>query len=418
MPTRILIALAVVVAAMVTTTGPASAQTPGGLQLTGQVQLDARLSELTFTTPALADPVKVRVLVPSDAAAHPDWRFPALYLLHGSDADQTAWTDQMYAEDLTEGLGVVVVMPDGGADGWYTNWPGGRQPRWEDFHINQLIPWIDAHEPVIAARGKRAIAGVSMGGFGAMSYAARHPDLFVAAASFSGAVDLGTPAGIAPSITDAMPWGPWSASGLGWRGHNPADLAANLRGINLSIYTGNGQPGGALDGGGGDGQIEPVVEAESASLANRLAALGIPRLFDDYGPGDHSAAYWRRDLTETLPGLMDVFAHPPDLPSPFSFTATEQSFTIRGYTVRAARDALAFRTLANVRLAGFAYTGDGPATVTTARRYAHRARYRVRIRTDGRPVSSKVQRSTAGGRLTITVPAGGSVGITRATAAS
>ena len=60
-------------------------------------------------------------------------------------------------------------------------------PRWETFHIDQLIPWIDHNLRTVADRRGRAIAGLSQGGFCSMSYAARHPDLFGVALSFSGA---------------------------------------------------------------------------------------------------------------------------------------------------------------------------------------------------------------------------------------
>jgi S-formylglutathione hydrolase FrmB len=396
--------------------GASAAPDPAaGLVLTGQRRLDDRLSELTFRTPALADPVHVRVLVPREAAAHPERRYPALYLLHGRGGDASGWT-RLEAERVTARLPLVVVMPDGGASGWYTNWFGGGQPQWERFHVQQLIPWIDAHEPVIAARGKRAIAGLSMGGFGAMSYAARHPDLFVAAASYSGAVDLGAPSDRTRRLVRVTPWGPWSGPDIRWRGHNPVDLAGNLRGTDLAISSGDGRAGGPL--GGGEDPTEKLVHHQSAVLAARLARLGIARTYDDYGAGAHAGPYWTRDLAQTLPRLMEVFAHPPDPVSPFSFTATEATFSVRGYTVRCTRDALAFRTLSDVRAAGFTLRADAPATVTTARRYVRNARYRVRIRrAGGRPVS-RVVRAAPDGRLSLLVPARASVGISPLRAAS
>jgi S-formylglutathione hydrolase FrmB len=405
-------ALVTVSVALAPITAPGDADAAArasGLQLTGSVALDARLTELTFRTPALAGPVRVRVLVPRDAAAHPDARYPTLYLLHGSGGNEQAWT-QLDAERLTEGLGVVVVIPDGGTDGWYTDWPAGAQPQWERFHVDQLIPWIDAHEPTIAARGKRAVAGFSMGGFGAMSYAARHPDLFVAAASFSGALDLGTPGGGAPSFLGVQPWGPWDGPEVRWRGHNPVDLAGNLRGMGLQVYTGEGD--------GGD-DIEPVIHAQSAAFAARTAALGIARTYVDYGRGGHDGELFKRDLQQALPGLMSVLDHPPDPPTPFSFTATEQSFAVRGYTVRAGRDALAFRTLSRVRTSGFLMSTDSPTVVLTAARYARRARYRVAMRpARGGTTVRSVVRADGRGRLTIRVPRSAFVGITRAAAAS
>jgi S-formylglutathione hydrolase FrmB len=427
MPARLLLAL-LTVAAVVALAAPAallappaSAASAADLQLVGQVQLDDRLSELTFTTPALADPVKVRVLLPRGAGDHPDARYSVLYLLHGSPGDSAYWT-LLDAEGIIEGLPVIVVMPDAG-EGWYSNPNNGAQPRWEDFHIGELLPWIDAHEPTIPDRAHRAIGGLSMGGFGAMSYAARHPDLFAGAASFSGAVDLNLPACCPGGLVgDDGPWGPFTAPAINWEGHNPVNLAANLRGLALWIYTGNGQPGGAFGGGGAYDQTEPMIEQESASFAARLASLGIPRTFDDYGSGAHEPLYWEDDLRRTLPGLMDVFAHPQPAPVPFSFTATESTFAIRGYSVRSHHSGLAFRTLKNVRAAGFALsTPDGPATVTTAPRYRGGARYRLRVRVGapGRVVRTVTHtvRASGAGRLTVVLPGTASVGITRLTAA-
>jgi hypothetical protein len=249
-----------------------------------------------------------------------------------------------------------------------------------------------------------------MGGFGAMSYAARHPDLFAAAASFSGAVDIATPRGSQPSVVGVEPWGPWNGPEIAWRGHNPYDLAENLRGVGLQIYTGEGD--------GSPNDIEPTIHAQSASLAGRLAALGIPHTYDDYGKGGHSPDLWTRDLQQTLPWLASTFAHPADLPARWSFKATEQQWSVRGYTLRAARDRLAWRTLGGVQAGGFAVSTDGPTTVTTARRYVRKARYRVVVRPASGSVRTTTARSSADGRLTIAVPGSAFVGITRVTASS
>src|ERR1700755_918235 len=91
---------------------PASARAAdGGLTLVSSNALDARLTELTFTSPSVAGPVHVRVLVPREAAANPGARYPTLYLLHGSPGSAAASTE-LDIEALTEGMGLVVVMPD------------------------------------------------------------------------------------------------------------------------------------------------------------------------------------------------------------------------------------------------------------------------------------------------------------------
>jgi S-formylglutathione hydrolase FrmB len=229
-----------------------------------------------------------------------------LYLLHGADSDYRSWTRYGDAQAITARAPLIVVMPDGGANGWYTDWYQGArpvQPRWETYHVGELVPWIDATYRTIAARRGRAIAGLSMGGYGALSYAARHPGTFAAAASFSGALEVGS--------SDA--WGERSANEARWRAHLPISIAARLRSLSLvELRTGDGRPGpldrrGTKPGCGACG-LERFLRAGNVRLHARLRALGIRHLWDDYGPGTHDWPYWRRDLRETLPDLLRALA--------------------------------------------------------------------------------------------------------------
>ena len=85
-------------------------------------QLDPRLQELTFKTPALSSETHVRVLLPDGYDASGRTRYPVLYLLHGAIDDYKSWTDKGNAEAITKGLPLIVVMPDAGQYGNYTNW--------------------------------------------------------------------------------------------------------------------------------------------------------------------------------------------------------------------------------------------------------------------------------------------------------
>jgi S-formylglutathione hydrolase FrmB len=337
-----------------------------GLRLVGTTRLDSRLEQLAFDTPAVRGTTHVRVLLPAGYAAHPRRRYPVLYLLHGALDNYTSWTVKGDAEQLTAHYPVIVVMPDTGPNGDYTNWyngGAGGPPEWETYHIDQLLPWIDAHLRTRPARAERAIAGLSMGGFGAMSYAARHPDLFAAAASFSGAVNTNNPLDIA--VTPAAIFGPRATQEIRPRAHNPWDLAGNLRGLSLTIRTGNGMPGGPYGPATGTDIVEYAVHQMSLSFHDRLRALGIPSIWDDYGPGGHGWRYWQRDLRQTLPTLSSVFAHPRPLPSSFSFTAAEPHYGVYGWSVRVHRRALEFSTLRVDGRRGFSLTGSGRAVVTT-----------------------------------------------------
>jgi S-formylglutathione hydrolase FrmB len=309
--------LAALLLAVFATTAHAAAKPP---TLVKTEQLDPRLQELTFTTPALKDETHVRVLLPDGYDASGATRYPVLYLLHGSVDDYKSWTDKGDAEAITKGAPLIVVMPDAGQFGNYTNWYNDGAfgpPRWETYHIGQLLPWIDAHYPTVARRRGRAIAGLSMGGGGAMSYAARHPGKFVSASAFSGAVDTNSP-GVQPltqasglsdgSQTPGAIFGLRSTNEVRWRAHNPWDLAPLLLGVHLLIFTGNGQLGGTY--GGGPDPFEGGIEQMNLNLDSRLNELGIPHLFVDR-PGTHAAVYAKRDLAETLPYLMRTLPHPP-----------------------------------------------------------------------------------------------------------
>ena len=294
---------------------PAHAADTGIQQISSQ-QIDSRLTDLTLSTPALKQPTHVRVLLPAGYDQSQTTRYPVLYLLHGALADYRSWTDAGDAEAITAGAPLIVVMPDGGQGGWYTNWVNrgrGGPPEWEHFHVDQLIPWVDEHYRTIAARDGRAIAGLSMGGFGAISYAGRHPDLFDWAGSFSGAVDVIH----FPSVVGVIDLEAFADGGLpddqfgdrilnaaNWRAHDPWDLAANLRGMTLEIDTGNGRPGPYDSSRPYFDPVEEQVHEMSVSLHNRLLALGIPHIWDDYGPGTHTWPYWQRDLRQALPSIL------------------------------------------------------------------------------------------------------------------
>src|SRR4051812_9458635 len=191
----VLTVVTVVGSAVLVAPAPAPAA-PAQLTLQSVAPPAPRLDQLTFSSPALERTTKVRVLHPAGFDPATD-RLPVLWLLHGGFGGFKDWTTTGDAEALTAGLDLLVVMPDTGPGGWYSDWkdPATSQGpmRWETFHIRELYPWIHAHYGGRADRSGNAIAGLSMGGFGAMHDASRHPDLFSFAASFSGAVDLLNP---------------------------------------------------------------------------------------------------------------------------------------------------------------------------------------------------------------------------------
>ncbi len=373
------------------------------LKLLDSSRIDARLVALTLQTPALSEPTRVQILLPERYDSTPATRYPVVYLLQGAVDDYTAWIREGNAEALTAGYPMIIVMPDAGKDGFYSDWYNGGAfgpPEWETYHIHLLIPWIDAHYRTIAARRGRAVGGVSMGGFGALSYAARHPDLFAAVLSFSGLVNSNSLAG--QSIIPDQVFGPRATQEVRWRGHNPWDLAGNLRGMDVSLYTRDGLPGKDWVG------IDPteiIVHRQSVELHEQLLAENVPHHWEYQGAGAHKWPTWQDDLSRALLSLATVFSDPPAEPSPVSFKTIETDYRIYGWHVVLERPALEFSELTNADAHGFSLSGSGIGVVTTPPIYTPHAKFVLTLNAGDGPRASTLH-STANGRLNIRVPLG------------
>lgn len=349
--------------------------------ITAEKSLGPRVVELTISTPAFTGPTHVDVDLPNGYETEPQRRWPVAYFLAGTMNTYATFNGFVDGVGLTEHFPAIVVSPNGDS-GYWSNWYNGGAlgpPEYETYVVDQLIPLIDEHFRTLGDRAHRAIAGVSMGGYGAMMIAARHPDLFADAASISGADDsnvpeLGAALSLSPTFqggsVDAI-YGPRATQEVRWRGHNPTDLAANLRGLDLQVRTANGIP----DPGIGEELlsadtvsclVEAAVNQGSASLSAKLDALGIPHLWKDYGPGCHTKENFEREITDTLTTFTEEFADPPAAPSPFSYESIEPEFTVWGWHVAAdpAR-ALEFMHLERVSDQAMTIVGSGTTTVTS-----------------------------------------------------
>jgi len=396
-----------------------------GLQVVSQRSLDSRLIALTVKTSALPGPANIRILLPTGYAQHPHKRYPVFYLLHGTSGGASDWTTMGGAEQTTAGLPLIVVMPDialgddGG--GWCTNWPDGKY-HWLTFHIDQLVPWVQANLRTLNSRGERAIAGLSQGGFCSMSYASQFPDLFGVALAYSGAPDIAwdpvAHAGAQGIINatevglDGVPpnsmFGSPQTDFINWADHDPATLAPNLRWTKLYMYFGNGLPGpyDTNPVNPGAEAIESLVNTDNIYFEGRLKSLGIkPVVYDPYGPGTHSWPYWARDLRWSIGDIMGDFAHPAPNPASFSYESGMTSYTIYGWQVTMHRKVVEFSTISQTGTTAFSLAGSGSGTVTTPAVYKRHVRYRVTIRSKTGTVTRTLE-TGAGRTLTITVPLG------------
>ena len=292
--------------------------------------LTSRTLVVGISTPAVGErgvngQHEVRITFPVGYFNDPRLRYPVLYLLHGgAGGSSRQWTSEGgAAEFITQNYPIITVMPDGGKVGWYTNWvnQSGTAQNWMQFHIYQLIPWVDANFRTIAEKSGRAIAGLSMGGFGAISYAQERPDLFAYAGSFSGALDL-EDQGIRAVIVEQCIQNGFSPSGpfglviwpfdTVWKQKNPLRRAGNLRTVFVALYWGDGINDFDV--------LERTVGWSSYQMSLALDRAGIPHFAMDIGrpgpgapfgaDGGHNFSSWNFDLWHAMPMMMNILEKP------------------------------------------------------------------------------------------------------------
>lgn len=362
--------------------GPVGAAQAGNdVRITAENQVAPRVVELTIATPAFTAPTKVDVDLPVGYDTDPGRRWPVTYVLAGTMNNYDSFNKVVDGVKLTEGYPSIIVSPQPDS-GYWSDWYNGGAfgpPMYETFVLDQLVPLIDENFRTIARRSARAVLGVSMGGYGAMMFAAHRPDLFVAAASLSGAVDSNLPANgavlsISPMFQNAMPdavYGPRATQEVRWRGHNPTDLADNLRFLDLQVRSANGVPNPGIGENPASADtaaciVEGGVYMASVDLHNALDDLHIPHVWKDYGAGCHTVPNFKRELIDTFQVLAKVLADPPPPPTWFDYMSIEPSFDVWGWHVNAdPKRALEFLRLDRVSGRGLTLTGSGTTTVTT-----------------------------------------------------
>jgi diacylglycerol O-acyltransferase / trehalose O-mycolyltransferase len=150
-----------------------------------------------------------------------------------------------------------------------------------------------------------------------MDYAARHPGLFRAAASYSGLLhsleDVRFHLNLFSSHTDDPLdiWGDPKRQRRVWAAHDPTELAARLRGTWLFVSAGDGQLGPFEQPGDPRDVVEATVQREGRAFARRLQRLHVPVEADFYGHGVHAWPYWERELERSLPLLLGALGVRP-----------------------------------------------------------------------------------------------------------
>jgi S-formylglutathione hydrolase FrmB len=269
-------------------------------------------------------------------------RYPLLVYLHGAGGNERNWVDNGALDRTMDSLvaagapEAIIAMPDGD-DSWYTTWgelpvagaceadTSRREPaatfcvpwpRYDDYIERDVVDYMDRHYRTKADRAHRAIAGLSMGGYGAISIAVTHPQRFAAAASHSGvlsprlrpgraAPDTGRSARTMADLRQAALGGTWPSMRLAfgpdtiaWRARDPLVLAERLA---AQVQAGTAQfPALYVDVG-----IDDPWLAQNRDFNAALAAAGIPRRYGEF-TGAHTWTYWRVHAEDSLTFLLSV----------------------------------------------------------------------------------------------------------------
>lgn len=296
-----------------------------------------RTWQINYSTPSI-DPAQtfdgqmaIRVTLPAGYASHPDKHYPVLYLLPGGGSGRVRdWTDesgkQGKAEQITADADLITVTLEGGKVSWYSDW--ANQSRgdadWSHHHLDEVIPFVDANFRTVASGKHRAIAGLSMGGYGAYHYAMEHPGMFSSVSAYSGAVDIES-ASVRATVAEQLVksgyqpdsvWGPMVRTNRTLVEANPssgegADNLASIQrdGTRLALYAGTGLGSGNP----GAMAIETAVGANTTALHVRLAARQVPHTYIRYTTrtyggfkcdGGHDWGCWNADLSQDLPLIL------------------------------------------------------------------------------------------------------------------
>lgn len=307
---------------------------PGAGTARGQIRPDSLFSH------ALGVQKRLLVYLPPSYQRERTRRYPVAYYLHGAWGAEDNWVtlgridatmDSLVAAGLSE---MILVLPDGD-DGWYTTWNALNTtascradtvrrepaetycvtwPKYDEYVVRELVAHIDSSYRTMPERRRRGIAGLSMGGYGAISLALRYPDLFAAAASHSGVlspryagpVPYASPTRYAATVdTIRRRYAPalWAlmrpvfgGDTIGWRARDPAVYARHL------ATSGAPAPALFVD----VGRDDPFLEQNRAFRAD-ATALGISVKYAEW-PGKHDWAYWRLHVVESLTWMGGIVA--------------------------------------------------------------------------------------------------------------
>ena len=235
------------------------------------------------------------VLLPAnyEAGASTGRRYPVLYLLHGLTGHFDNWFEKSAILDHIKDRDVIVVAAEG-EDGWYTDSQANERDKYESYIIKELIPEIDAKYRTLARRDSRFIAGLSMGGYGAIKFGLKYPEMFSVVGSFSGAIGAATitektfPGSIGKTIDSIL--GPSDSATR--KANDPFEIIRGTTPDKIKSY-----PFIYLDCGS-----EDFLFPNNREFVSLLVEKKVPHEFRQL-PGGHTWTYWDQQVKEFIQSI-------------------------------------------------------------------------------------------------------------------
>ncbi|MBP1961527.1 alpha/beta hydrolase [Paenibacillus aceris] len=209
-------------------------------------------------------------------------KYPTLYLLHGLSDDHTIWMRRTSIERYAAKLGIAVVMPAVNRS-FYTDMAAG--PKYWEFISEELPALARSFFPLAEERELNYVAGLSMGGYGAMKLALTHPDRFAAAASLSGAVDISHRALNFPDDFKLIYGDVTKIQGSGNDLFYLAEQLTLSKGPKPSLYQCCG--------------TEDFLYEDNIRFRNHCRELGLGLTYEEE-PGEHEWGYWDNKIQNVL----------------------------------------------------------------------------------------------------------------------
>lgn len=296
----------------------------------------ARGETIQFQSKLVGKTLPYNVLLPPDYAsqAAQTTRYPVVYLLHGLFGHYTDWLARTKLSAYAAQHHLIIITPEGN-NNWYTDSATIPADKYETYIMRELIPDVQKRFRTIEARDGRAIAGLSMGGYGALKFGVKYPDQFAFAASMSGALaaaswtetDLRKAEFVRPSVAAVF-----------GAADNPARAANDLFKLTREVLTErlSSLPYFYLDCG-----TEDLLLASNRTLADIFLERKIPHEFREL-PGRHDWKFWNAQVRDVL-RIAEERLSPPQavvkttrlkamLSVPSLMLAGKQSFSVSTHT--------------------------------------------------------------------------------------